>query len=82
MNEPKHTCPEIDKGLEHAKQIESSLTYILKQDDVKWHVENIEYYLGYLVDTLEYCRNQCEDLRSWGQHWKEQAEELENELDS
>jgi hypothetical protein len=32
-----------------------------------------------LEEGFEYCRSQCEDIRSWGHEWKEEAERMEDQ---
>jgi len=72
--EPAYSCQTID-------------TYLTAIEGGKSEVSEIESFADRVADTLkelvegfEYCRSQCEDLREWGQEWRNRAQELEEDL--
>lgn len=75
--EPAHACPEIDSRIKYAKtEIEETA------DVLKRQASDLEYTLNDIVEGFESCRHKCEELRAWGQGWKERAEELDGDIEN
>lgn len=88
--QPEQNCPKIDKGLNQwhymRRDIESYCKDLKHCDTVEEAEKiggDIDYSIGSLDITEEYeeLRRQCENIRSWGQGWKDIAKKLIEERD-
>lgn len=86
---PEFQCEKMDrineftnKALKEINNAQSNL-YDEEYSDAHGDVDDAEYYLNYIEDTVEELRSEIEALRAWGKEWKEFAKRLinENEID-
>ena len=81
---PDFTCPQIDKGVKSIRDGLLSLKFALKaqsESNMRDEVESAEWAISDIEDILEHCRSQLEDIRSWGQQWKDMAKAMIEEHD-
>lgn len=80
--QPEMSCPKINEAVKDVCRVIDSAKGAFRSiqyedwDGVKSAVENIECDSSCLEDHFEYCRSQCELIRSWGQNWKDLAKRL------
>ena len=74
MKEPAQTCPAIDDAQREIRNNAEALREIANE------LEGGRYARQDIIATLEDLRAQNCELREWGQHWKDRADELEAEL--
>ncbi len=80
----EHQCPKIDTLVKAAKEIESAINHALKCDDVddmRLNVEDADWYAGDIESGFEELRDALDNVRQWGQQWKELAKELIEEYE-
>lgn len=80
---PENTCPDIDKiikainkAYDIANQAERECHRVGDECGPADIFDDIQYELSGLEDELEKLRKANENLRTWGQHWKNLAKEL------
>jgi DNA repair ATPase RecN len=87
VQQPGAKCPLIDKMLEKVESGMRHLKNALEADnlDAAIHeVTNATYYFEGLDGAfggLEDARKACEELRDWGQEWKDKAKEYYAEVE-
>ena len=72
--EPPQTCPEIDRAQADLEETADQLRSIA--EDI--HSTRL---FSTIAGSLEGLRGLNDDLRVWGSHWKERADELEAECE-
>lgn len=83
---PSYQCSDIDKLIKVINWAEKYVTQSTKTDDadeLRNHLDDIEYEMNGLESDLEDIRKACEELRDWGQGWKDLAKNMadKNNLD-
>ena len=81
--QPHMSCDEINKYIKHLGWGLEYIQYIAKCETLDLAIESAndaESELNFLEDGFEYCRNQCEEIRRWGQEWKDLAKSLTAEF--
>jgi len=79
--QPKAACDFIN---EQIKSFDRGMSYLRDAeklegvDEVKEAASDAENWLGDI--DFEALRTQCENIREWGQAWKDKAKELNHEL--
>ncbi len=83
--QPQETCSTINKAIKNLRDAQTYVKFALKElkyiedsETITDYVESIDYELGGIEEDFEFCRSQCEDIRSWGQEWKDLAKSLLN----
>ena len=76
--EPETSCTRIDSAIRDYQQEMFAIKSLLentKYDKFEgWDDLDTAYtFLTYTEDEFEYCRSQCEDIRRWGEDWKDLA---------
>jgi hypothetical protein len=86
--QPEETCPRIDKFIKEIKWAIQDLEGAMKdigREDYKEAESDIDTalrnYIYDIEDNYESLRKQCEDIRAWGQQWKNLAKDLLNEYE-
>lgn len=91
--QPENSCPTIDTAIEQINLAQKAQRHahdyahnIDDEDSQKQYViEELDRIYSELFDlenNFEYCRSQCEDIREWGQQWKDLALQLIQEKES
>lgn len=75
MREPEQTCPKIDQVIKENESIQSGVGEII---EIATSIDSIVADINY---EMEWLRTANEELRQWGNYWKNQYEELEKEDD-
>ena len=78
---PPYQCSNIDKVIKVIRSIEklSSQKFdYMDEDDLKSVLGDIEHDLWNLESEVESIRTECENIREWGQAWKDQCKTLVN----
>lgn len=85
--QPENTCPAIDSAIRDLRQAMKTLEsagrdcrHIEGADEIEEQIDDGVYQVSYLEEKFEHCRSQCEDIRAWGQAWKDLAKELLSNL--
>ncbi len=80
MKEPEHSCPFLDKVLEIEDNIMKSLKYNSNydEDDLKACIEDAVWYDGDIAKPIEKARSIHQELRDWGNHYKDECESMQN----
>lgn len=75
---PAHMCSDLDEVIKLAKDTLHAVEQINGSDehDDKWYVDSARGDIGYIPSAVENIRTQVEDLRQWGQEWKDLAKRL------
>lgn len=76
--QPKNTCPMLDELKDGINKALRELSYNEDIDDIKYWVE---YYLANLDLVVEQARENTENIREWGQQWKDLAKRVINKTD-
>lgn len=82
--QPEAKCPLIDKML---KKVEKGMSYLksaLEADNLDGALHEVTHAIWYFEDLdgdLEDARKACEELRAWGQEWKDKAKEYYAEVE-
>ena len=78
--QPDDSCGDINYFITKVKAAMSSIQDCYKEINYggidEDNISDIEYYVEDFEDHFEWCRDQCYDLRKWGQAWKDLAKEL------
>lgn len=80
---PDYQCPNIDRIIESLKSINKIIKYADKSydvDELRDYISDIEYEMIYESD-VEDIRRALEEVRYWGQEWKDLAKGLINNND-
>lgn len=90
MQEPKHTCPTVDRLIEIVKNAVQDLNHHVnelydadcesKVSDVQMCISNLEQIFDKYGGIAEEIRSNNIELRSWSSHWLARCGELESEL--
>lgn len=83
--QPENQCPTIDREIKDWNTARVDIKYYCKDlngiegaesiaKDIEWEVERLD-----LVGGFEEIRKKCEDIRTWGQEWKDLAQQLLSE---
>lgn len=74
---PEYMCPTIDKIIKESK------SYIddVDDEDEKERAYYKHVFKGYLEDELNNLRYEIDELREWGESWKERYKTLYDKLD-
>ena len=89
--QPEQQCPRVDEHLRLNERSIKDVEYNLKEiqrttdsaivesnaSDAEWELTNLDATLA-----LEELRTKCDDIRSWGQEWKDLAKQLLEERES
>lgn len=75
---PEHQCKNIDKVIKTIKAIHKSTDNPRKmdEDELIELVNDIHYDLHGIDDDIEAIRSALEDVREWGQQWKNKCKEI------
>lgn len=76
---PENQCPSIDSIIQYHNYGMNELEESFGIDDIDGVFKNVreaQKYLGGLVDEIESVREAIENIRNWGQEWKDLAKEL------
>lgn len=85
--QPEAKCPLIDKMLKKVEQGMSYLKSALEADNLDAALQEVTHATWYFEDLggawgdLEDARKACEELRAWGQEWKDKAKEYYDEYE-
>jgi len=84
---PEYQCPKIDEVIKDIgsieKEVDNAKDYLRNEeyDDVQWHLDSVNHDLYGLANEVEEIRTAIEEVRAWGQEWKNLAKRLINETD-
>jgi len=84
--QPESKCPLIDKMLGKVEKGMRCLKNALEADTLDSAIDDITNGTWYFEDLsgacgdLEDARKACEELRAWGQEWKDKAKEYYDEV--
>ncbi len=81
---PRHQCGNIDKYIRSANDTARSISLACKSDDleeVKGHCSDADWDAGNIEEHFEKLRIALDEVRCWGQQWKELAKELIEEYE-
>lgn len=70
---PNYTCPEINEAQKQSAELVRTLTELHK---------TLNEFSNKMYGPLEELRTANENLRTWGQYWKDTAEKQADELDT
>lgn len=74
---PDYQCPKIDSLLRDVSAIESLTRHRHESEEVlKEYLDDINFYISTFEDELESIRAAIEDIRRWGQEWKDKAKRM------
>lgn len=75
---PEHQCKNIDKIIKIVKGIQKSTDNPRKldEDELVDLVNDINYDLYRIDDDIEDIRKALEEVREWGQQWKNKCKEI------
>ncbi|HBY67293.1 MAG TPA: hypothetical protein DEG69_05720 [Flavobacteriaceae bacterium] len=76
MIEPEHTCPKIDQIIKENESIQSDTDKIIEI------ATSIDSIVANNNSEIEDLRAANEELREWGNYWKNKYEELEKEVEN
>lgn len=86
--QPEPTCTEIDRAIKKVRNALSCLKSATKlagyepdTKDICDEIESAAWDVEDLEDAFEYCRSQAEEIRAWGQEWKDVAKALIEEYE-
>lgn len=78
IQQPKETCPKIDKVIRAIRSIQKMVDGALKYPDQSDEIlREIDSELYPLEDQLEEIRKANAEIREWGQSWKDVAQNPE-----
>jgi predicted nucleic acid-binding Zn-ribbon protein len=86
VEQPEAKCPLIDKMRDKVESGMSHLKNALEADTLDAAIQEVTHATWYLEDLdgacgdLEDARKACEELRAWGQEWKDKAKEYYDEV--
>lgn len=78
-NPPGYQCPIVDKAIAKIRDIHKASNMAGNCDeikDIRDYLSDIDWLDGDIEDLLEQLRAACEDIRYWGQQWKDLAKGL------
>ena len=81
---PPHQCPKIDKFVAKAKSISRAIRKAEKCDEIsemKSFVSDAAWDTGDIEDNFEELRSALDELRCWGDEWKDLAKRLINQYE-
>ncbi|MFJ7950369.1 hypothetical protein ACIQZG_02455 [Lysinibacillus sp. NPDC096418] len=84
---PEHQCLNIDEVIKRVKgalkDCDYSRDYIKDEDlsNAESYADDVYHELYDLEDAIEKIRTEIENVRAWGQEWKDLAKKLINETD-
>lgn len=84
---PEFQCSNIDQVIKNIgsieKEVDNARDYLRNEeyDDVQWHLDSANHDLYGLASEVEEIRTAIEEVRAWGQEWKDLAKRLINETD-
>lgn len=76
--QPEPTCPDIDKAIKELKNLISMCRHSEKMDEKELRdvVDSVDFELPDIIGFLEGLRTANQEIREWGQGWKDKAKEL------
>ena len=77
--QPEETCPEINRAIVKIKDAQKEIKWTRNEYDIerlRSAITDIEWDIDGLENSFEYCRSQCQELRAWGQDWKDLCKKL------
>ena len=77
--QPPNTCPMIDKAQKIIAKLSTRIKGYKKVDDVEELLSDVEWDIDISSD-LEDIRTNAENIRAWGQAWKDYAKSLQQEI--
>lgn len=92
-DEPEQSCPRVDSAITDIRSIEQQINTAhddansieTEDSDVLGSIADLakdiaDIDVSEMEDNFEYLRTQCEDLRAWGQAYKDAYEKLLGEM--
>lgn len=78
IHPPEHQCKNIDKIIKTINGIYKSTDNPrkLEEDDIVDLLNDINYDLYHMDDDIEDIRKALEEVREWGQQWKDKCKEI------
>jgi len=82
--QPEPTCPMIDSLIKRANEIMKTIAGYdrMNEDELLSAVDDVDTSIRYFEDQLNEIRSHVEDIRSWGQDWKDVALDLSEKLEA
>lgn len=82
--QPAPTCPMIDSLIKRSNEIMKTIRGYNRanEEELRLMVDDVDTSIRYFEDQLNEIRSHVEDIRSWGQDWKDVALDLSEKLEA